>query len=303
MIILNTKRALSNLYLFTASFIWGTAFVAQRVGMDDVGPFTFCASRYFIGSVVIFIVAVLSDMRSGMSLAGAEMAAEWRSSLKGGLACGIALFLASSMQQVGMQYTGAGKAGFITTLYIVFVPIIGLLMGKRSGLLKWLAVVMSLCGLYLLSVKDGFTIELGDAILIVSSLFWSAHILSCNHFTKDGDPLKLSCIQFAVPCVMSLIAMSISESPTAESLRGAMWPIFYVGFISTGIAFTCQMAGQKYADPVNASLIMSLESIFAVLAGYFLLQETFTMREIVGCVLMFVAVVISQLPQKNEAYL
>lgn len=295
---MNIKRAAADLLLLLTAFIWGTAFVAQRLGMDSVGPLTFCTSRYFIGGAIVFVVVILSDMRRGMAFASEESLMEWRGALKGGFACGLAMFLGSSAQQIGLLYTGVGKAGFITTLYVVFVPLLGLLLKKHVRPVEWAAVVVSLVGLYLLSVKAGLTIESGDAILLVGSVFWSAHIICCSYFTQTADPLKLSCIQFTVSCLMSFAAMLVFESPTAAALRGAMWPILYVGCLSTGVAFTCQMAGQKYANPVSASLIMSLESIFAALAGYAVLGELLTAREIMGCTLMFAAVLISQLPQR-----
>lgn len=291
MFTLNKIKALSNFMLLLAAFIWGTAFAAQILGMEHIGPFTFASFRYFVGTLTLVPVILFSG--------GGEKIFT-RDTLKYGVVCGLVLFAGTSLQQVGLQYTQAGKAGFITTLYVVCVPIFGLFLGKSVRRVEWLAVALSVTGLYLLSVKEGFSIERGDTFVIVGALFWSAHIMCCDSFTKTLDPLKLSCIQFFTSFVLSTVVMFLFEEPSLTSVRSSWLPIAYVGVLSTGVAFTLQMVGQKHSEPVTASLILSTESIFAALGGYFVLHEVLTTKELFGCVLMFAAVIIAQLPMRRN---
>jgi drug/metabolite transporter (DMT)-like permease len=211
------------------------------------------------------------------------------------------LFIASSLQQIGLQYTQAGKAGFITSMYIVLIPIYRLFFGKRTNVRAWFAIAMSVIGLYLLSVKEAsFMMQKGDFLVFAGAFFWAGQILCCDIFTVNSDPLKLSCIQFASTALMSIVAMLLFETPSVAAVTKSILPLTYVGLFSTAIAFTLQMVGQKGNDPVNASLIFCLESIFAVLSGYFVLREVLTLREIIGCAILFFAIVTVQLPDKNK---
>lgn len=303
---MKNKLFLHNLMLLLAAFIWGTAFVAQIMGMTYIGPFTFAAVRYVIGTLSIFIFTCLVDaLKKDSSPSNhngkfQKTCGEWKDSLLGGSICGCMLFIASSLQQTGLQYTQAGKAGFITSMYIVLIPIYRLFGGKRTNARAWFAIFMSVIGLYLLSVKSSyFTMQKGDFLVFAGAFFWAGQILCCDIFTVNSDPLKLSCIQFASTALMSIAAMLLFETPSMSAIIKSIYPLTYVGLFSTAIAFTLQMVGQKGNDPVNASLIFCLESIFAVLSGYLILKEILTMREIIGCAILFLAIVTVQLPDRN----
>lgn len=292
--------------LLIAAFIWGTAFVAQIMGMTYIGPFTFAAVRYVMGASATFVFTCAVDIfrKTPDGYTNTKLknsCQEWKDSLFGGSVCGCMLFIASSLQQIGLQYTQAGKAGFITSMYIVLIPIYRLFFGKRTNVRAWFAIAMSVIGLYLLSVKEAsFMMQKGDFLVFAGAFFWAGQILCCDIFTVNSDPLKLSCIQFASTALMSIVAMLLFETPSVAAVTKSILPLTYVGLFSTAIAFTLQMVGQKGNDPVNASLIFCLESIFAVLSGYFVLREVLTLREIIGCAILFFAIVTVQLPDKNK---
>jgi len=285
----DNKKLVSSLMLLTAAFIWGTAFVAQSIGMENVGPWTFHFSRYLVAAIVLLPISILTDKKGSYTATGKDY-------LKGGMCCGLVLGCASITQQLGMQYTTAGKAGFITTLYVILVPILRFLTGKKIRKRVWACALTGIAGLYLISVKEGFTIGRGDTLVMVCALIFALHILVVDHFTeKKINIVKLSNIQSVFACLIGLTGMLIFETPTIADIRAAAFPIFYAGALSGGIAYTLQAMGQKNTDPTVASLLMSLESVFSVLAGWIILSEVMTLKEISGCILVFIAVIAAQL--------
>ena len=286
--------------LILTAFIWGTAFVAQSVGMDFLEPFTFNGVRSLIGGIVllpcIFLIRRI-NARSGE----AEKAEGTRKDLVlGGILCGLLLFAASSLQQIGIVYTTAGKAGFITAFYIVIVPVLGIFLHKRIGWKVWAAVVMALAGLYFLCMTEELTVGKGDLYLFLCALIFSVHILVIDHFSPRVDGVKMSCIQFFTCGIVSLIPMFAWETPGVDNLLAGWMPLLYAGVLSCGVAYTLQVVGQKNVNPAVASLILSLESCFSVLAGWLILGEKLTMREFAGCVLMFAAIILAQLPESKK---
>lgn len=280
---------MSVLLLLLTATIWGSAFVAQSVGMEHVGPFTFTFSRSIIGGIVLLpCILFLGKWKKGFATK-----IEWI----GGICCGIALCFASNFQQVGMQYTTVGKAGFITALYVVLVPIFGIFMKKRVSLLIWGCVAVSVAGLYLLCIPEGaFALAFGDLLVLLCAVLFSVHILVIDHFSPKGDGVVISCIQFFTCGIFSGIPMLFFENPSIGNMLDAKWAILYAGVLSSGVAYTLQVVAQKNVNPTVASLIMCLESVVAVLAGWIILGQGMSSREIWGCVLMFAAIVVAQLP-------
>ena len=285
--------------LILTAFIWGTAFVAQSVGMDCLGPFTFNGVRSLIGGVAlipcIWILQKLNDKSDPVTEERNR-----KDLLIGGISCGVLLFAASSLQQVGIQYTTAGKAGFITAFYIVFVPVLGIFLGKKTGWKVWTAVILALAGLYFLCITEKFTIGKGDIFLFACALVFSLHILVIDYFSPKVEGVKMSCIQFLVCGIISLPFMFLLEIPKMGAIVDAAWPLLYAGVLSCGVAYTLQIIGQKNVNPAIASLILSLESCFSVLAGWVILGEKLSVRESIGCILMFAAIILAQLPDKKD---
>ena len=284
------KKQLGNsLLLLLTATIWGSAFVAQSVGMEHVGPFTFTFSRSIIGGIVLLpCILLLGKWKKGFATK-----VEWI----GGICCGIALCVASNFQQVGMQYTTVGKAGFITALYVVLVPIFGIFIKKRVSLLIWGCVAVAVAGLYLLCMPAGaFVLAFGDLLVLLCAILFSVHILVIDHFSPKGDGVVVSCIQFFTCGILSGIPMLFYENPSVGSILDAKWSILYAGVLSSGVAYTLQVVAQKNVNPTVASLILSLESVVAVLSGWILLGQGMSSREIWGCVLMFAAIIVAQLP-------
>ncbi len=286
------------LLLALTAFIWGTAFVAQSVGMEYIGPFTFNGVRSIIGAITL-VPCILIQKKSGKKII--EEGSRRKELIVGGLLCGALLFVASSLQQIGIKYTSAGKAGFITSCYIVIVPVIGIFMKKASGWKIWAAVVLALAGLYCLCITDGFTIGRGDILIFLCAMAFSAHILVIDYFSPRVNGIILSCIQFLVCGVASLPCMFVFEIPDMAAIISAWMPILYAGVLSCGVAYTLQIIGQRNVNPTIASLILSLESCFSVLAGWVILHEKLSMKESLGCVLMFAAIILAQLPNKKES--
>ena len=290
-----------NILLVITAVIWGAAFVAQSVSMDHIGAFTFQGVRSLIGSAVLVpVILALTSVKKKkgeyVKPGKKEKAQLW----KAGIICGIILTVAANLQQAGIQYTTAGKAGFITALYIVVVPILGLFMKKKVSLRIWMCVIMAMLGLYLLSMTEGFRLSMGDTLVLLCAIAFSFHIVVVDHYASIVDGVKLSCIQFLVCGVISSILMFIFEEPQIDGLMKAAVPILYAGVLSCGVAYTLQIVGQKYTRPTVASLLMSLESVFAVLAGMIILREIPTAREAIGCIVMFAAIIITQLPEKTK---
>lgn len=286
--------------------IWGVAFVAQSEGMDHVGGFTFNCVRSLIGGAVllpcIFLMRALRAKESGPGIqpeAGDRVETSGtRTLFTGGICCGIILCVASNLQQQGIKYTTVGKAGFITALYIVLVPLLGLFFHRKVGKLVGAGVLFAISGLYFLCIDEHFTIGTGDFLVFLCALVFSVHILTVDHFAPLVDCVAMSCIQFFTCGVLSAIPMLLFEQVSWEGLRGAALPILYAGVMSCGVAYTLQVIGQKNMNPTVASMIMSLESVVSVLAGLVLLEQRLSKREILGCVLMFIAVVLAQLPDE-----
>ncbi|MBQ7703025.1 MAG: DMT family transporter [Firmicutes bacterium] len=290
-----SNKMKANMLLLIAAFIWGTAFVAQKEG-GQIGAFTFNGIRTFIGGLVLVPLVLRNHKDKTQPLVN-------KTELIGGLVCGFLLFVAASLQQFGLAYTTAGKAAFITTLYVVFCPILYLILfKKKTRPIVWLCVVLDVIGLYLLCMTDAsFKIQLGDTLVILCAIAFAGQMNAVDYYVERIDGLKLSCIQFLFSGLLGMICMVIFESPVSMSnIMTAWFPILYAGVISCGIAYTFQVLGQREADPAIAALILCLESVFGVLAGVVLLHETMTMREILGCIIMFAAVVISNLPEKKK---
>ncbi|MDY5986828.1 MAG: DMT family transporter [Lachnoclostridium sp.] len=290
---MKTKNAL---ILFLTAFIWGTAFVAQSVGMDYMGPFGFNGIRSVIGGIALLPCIFLLD-KLGLSSKGTGSRKDL---ITGGIACGVLLFAASSLQQIGIQYTSAGKAGFITAFYIVLVPVFGIFLKKKIGWKVWVAVVMALAGLYFLCITESFSIGKGDVYIFFCALLFTLHILTIDYFAPKVDGVKMSCIQFFMAGILSVPPMLIFENNSFSGIMASWIPLLYAGVLSCGVAYTLQIIGQKNMNPAVASLILSLESCISVLAGWAILGEQLSSRELFGCVLMFGAIILAQIPDKAQ---
>lgn len=286
--------------LILTAFIWGTAFVAQSVGMDYLGPFTFNGVRSFIGGAALLPCIFLLERFNERNSSAAPVKGSRKDLIAGGTLCGLLLFAASSLQQLGIQYTTAGKAGFITAFYIVIVPVLGIFLRKKTGIKVWTAVLIALTGLYFLCITETFTIGKGDVLLFFGALIFSVHILVIDYYSPRVEGVKMACIQFFVCGAASLVPMFALETPKAADMAEGWLPLLYAGVLSCGVAYTLQIIGQKNVNPAIASLILSLESCFSVLAGWIILGETLSVRESVGCVLMFAAIILAQLPDKKK---
>ena len=289
-------RLKNGLMLFLTAFIWGTAFVAQSVGMDYLGPFTFNGVRSLIGGIALLpCIWILQKVNGKPEGTGSR-----KDLITGGILCGILLFAASSLQQIGIQYTTAGKAGFITAFYIVIVPALGIFLHKKIGWKIWMAVVLAIVGLYFLCITESFSIDRGDILVFLCALVFAVHILVIDYFAPKVDGVKMSCMQFFICGILSIPFMFTIEKPTLTAVTDAWMPILYAGVLSCGVAYTLQILGQKNVNPAVASLILSLESCFSVLAGWIVLGERLSVRESVGCVCMFAAIILAQLPEKKN---
>ncbi len=303
---MNTKKIRNSCLLVLTALIWGVAFVAQSTGGDAIGPYMFNGIRSMIGGLVLIPVIVVLD-RLHLTQRKPVTREDKRRLLIGGTACGIALCLATNVQQVGI-YLGAssGKAGFLTACYILLVPILGIFLKKKCGWNIWVGVVITLAGLYLLCMKDSFSLEFCDVLILSCALCFSVQILLVDHFSPLVDGVRLSCIQFLVCGIITAVPALIFDLPRTGAEFGAWleifasmdaWiPILYAGIMSCGVAYTLQIVGQDGLNPTVASLLMSLESVFAALAGWLILGETMGGREIAGCGLIFAAIVLAQVP-------
>lgn len=286
------KTLRGNLLLIVAAIIWGSAFVAQSEGMAYVGPFSFGAVRYIIGGVVLIPFACFFSRNDENK--------DVRGTIFGGIMCGLALFAASTLQQIGIQYTTVAKSGFLTAMYIVLVPILRIVLGKRPTLRVWLCILISAVGVYFLCAMDGFSINIGDGLMILSALMFSVHICVIDHFVQKHSGVWLACIQFIVVGLISAPFMFIFEAPNVADICNAWVEILYTAVFSSGIAYTFQILGQRDTNPVVASLIMSTESLFAALSGWVILGQAMTARELFGSLLMISAIVFAQLPEKQK---
>lgn len=285
----------ANLMLLLAALIWGTTFVAQSEAMSFVQPFTFNFARNIVGCAVLLPCIRITDAvrrKNGEQSMHSDKKTLWRA----GFLCGLALFAASSLQQTGIAYSTVGKAGFITTLYIVLVPLLGLFRGSRLRPIGWMGVALASIGLNMLCVGEGFTVAYGDILLLGCALCYAVHILVVDKYSPYADGVRMSCIQFFVTAVLSGVCMFIFEQPDINAVLNCTIPILYSGGLSCGVAFTLQILAQKDISPAAAAITMSLESVIAALSGWIILGETLSFTEITGCVLMFAAVILVQLP-------
>lgn len=309
-----THKLRNTFFLFLTAMIWGAAFVAQSVSMDYIGPFTFICLRSVIGGLFLIpVIIVLDGIRKKSQNESADVVnsenilhieteekqrLSWKNKqlIEGGIVCGIFLFFANCFQQTGIQYTTVGKAGFITTFYIIIVPLIGLFFKKYCGILTWIGVVIALAGLYFLCITQKLTIQRGDALILCCSVLYAGQILAIDHYNPFVDGVKMSCIQFLTGGILGAVFMLLFENPSIAMILSAAGPILYTGIMSTGVGYTLQIVGQKGLNPTVAALILSLESVFSALSGYLFLHQVLTTRELIGCALMLIAIVLAQLP-------
>lgn len=289
-----------------AAFIWGTAFVAQDLCADSIGTFAFNATRYFIAVLALLVVILISDKlkKNKPTLTAQEKKAGSKQLWLGGLCCGAALAIASNFQQAGLVAgTDAGKAGFITALYVVLVPVFGLFFKRKVSLPTWIAVVLSVVALYLLCIKGDFSLAPGDLLVLVCAVCFAVHILVIDHFTAYCDGVKLSCLQFLFAGIISTICMFIFEDVDFAAILSCALPLLYVGIFSCGVGYTLQILAQKDSNPTVVTILLSLESVFAVIAGAIILKQQMTVREYIGCAIMFAAVILAQIqfPTRQKA--
>lgn len=291
------KQILGNIALFLTALIWGLSFVAQRAGMEYVGPFTFNVVRSFIGGLSLLPLIFIPKLLCEDTRTPRKRQVQHIRLAQAGILCGIALFTAMTIQQYCMIYVPAGKAGFITALYIVYVPVISMLFLKQKlSRNAKISVFLAVIGLYLLCFKqDCGCFSFYDVLLLIAAFFYGVHILVVNHFSEKVHAVKASCLQFFVVGLLSLPLMLVFENVTWTSIFDCRIPLLYAGVLTCGVAYTLQIVGQKYTVPVIASLILCLESVFAVLGGAIILHETMTLKEIFGCVLMIIAVILAEL--------
>lgn len=303
------KKSLRNsLLLLLTAVIWGSAFVAQSTGMEHVGAFTFNASRSFIAVLVLLpYLLIMSRIRRKLGFQPVDAKGKTisardyrRNSVLGGILCGILLCAATNFQQFGIIYTTVGKAGFITALYVVLVPILGLFLRRKTTLLIWISVGLSVIGLYLLCMTGSISLQLGDSLVLICALIFSFHIMTIDYFTVKADGVLISCIQFLVSGIISAILMLIFEEPSWSAILSAGGSILYTGVLSSGVAYTLQIVGQRDVNPTVASLILCLESVVSALAGWIILGERLNSRELSGCLLMFSAIILAQLPMPKK---
>lgn len=296
---MSKKSIKGPLMLLMAAAIWGFAFVAQSTAMNKVGPFTFLAVRSLLGALVLVPIIIIKDNFIKNKAVTTEHKGISKL-LAGGILCGIALAAASCFQQLGICYTTASKSGFITAMYILIVPIMGFFFKKKVSLKLWFCVLLAVVGMYLLCVKEGLHINIGDVLTFICAIFFAVQIMIVDYYSPRVDGVKLSCIQFLVTAIISGNLMFIFEKPSVTDIMSAWLPIVYAGVCSSGIAFTLQILGQKYTEPTVASLIMSFESVFATIGGVLILKEIPGVREWIGIGLMFVAIMVSQIPKKDN---
>lgn len=291
-----------NLLLLLAAFIWGSTFVAQKAGMDLIGPLTFNGIRCLIGGLVLIPVCLLIARNDPIPDDATEedKKAYKKTLLIGGLCCGIVVFAACTLQQIGIVYTTAGKSGFITVLYVVLTPVFGLFLKHKVRPITWLCVLMALTGLYLLCFTPGEPLNIGDIITFLSAICYTIHILVIDYFSPKVNGVKMSCIQFLVCGLISMPLAFIFEEIVWSNVFNCWLPILYAGVLSCGVAYTLQIVAQKDTSPVAACIMMSMESVFAVVCASLVLQEMMSTKELIGCIIMFIAVVVVQMPSKEE---
>jgi drug/metabolite transporter (DMT)-like permease len=299
---MQTRTIKNDVLLLIAAFIWGTTFVAQRKGMDHIGPLTYNAFRFALGGIVLLPVIFCFRLPA---LTTSEGSGKRLFIIGGGLA-GLALFAGATLQQMGLVYTTAGKAGFITGLYVVIVPVIGIFLGHRIGFSLWTGAALAAAGLYFLSVTKTFSVDQGDMLVLLSAFFWAVHLLLIGHFARRANPFCIACVQFFVCSLLSFFGAGLTEKIVLQAVCRAAIPILYGGILSAGIAYSLQVISQRTCPPAHAAIILSLETVFAALAGWVVLGETLRPRNILGCALMLSGMLVVQLvplikKQKQQA--
>ena len=277
--------------LLLTAIIWGLAFVAQRAGMESIGPFAFNGLRFILGSISLLPLFYFFKQKPKQDNATAQP----KQTIKGGIISGVVLFIAASLQQVGMVYTTASNGGFITSLYVIIVPVLGLFIGQKVNKQTWGGAAMAVAGLYLLSVQDGFSINPGDLFVFASAFFWAAHLIIIGHYSTKTDVLRLAAMQFAVTGVLSMVVSIIIETTTMSQVIEAGIPILYGGLMSVGVAYTLQIIGQRKALPSHAAIILSLEALFAAIGGWILLSEKLNLQQQLGGMLMLTGLILAQI--------
>ncbi|BEP28540.1 DMT family transporter [Helicovermis profundi] len=291
---MNKNRIKGNILLFITSIIWGLAFVAQRLGGEVIGAYSFNGIRFFLGALSLIPLIIYFDKKNNnLAFSGIKKI------IPSGILLGFILFIASALQQIGIMYTSVGNTAFITGLYIVLVPLIGILFRHKATKQTWISSVIAMIGLYFLSISKGFSINYGDLLELIGAFFWATHILSIDYFVKKYDALKLSMIQFFSCSIFSAVSAILFENTTTTMIYNAFIPILYGGLMSVGVAYTLQVVGQKYAKPSHAALILSLETVFGAIGAAIILSEKLTTRGYFGASLMFVGMIFSQIKLKN----
>ena len=297
-----SKKVVGVLELLLTAFIWGIAFVAQSVGMKYIGPFTFNCIRFFIGGIILIPVIILLKNRNKEEIKTQSIQTleeKKKYTVWGGILCGILLCSASTFQQMGICRTSVGKAGFITALYIIIVPLLGIFLHKGITLLLGISTIIAMLGFYLLCISGQIKINSGDILVLICAFIFSLHILVIDYFSPKGNGVAVSCIQFFVSALISGIFMFLFEKPVMTQILSAYVPILYAGVLSCGVAYTLQIIGQQKMEPTVASLILSLESVFSALAGWIILKQGLSLKELIGCMFVFIAVILAQLPHRN----
>lgn len=299
---MKSQKLKGNLILLLISFIWGTSFIAQSKGVEEISAFAFNGIRSILGATVLLPVIAFFHFYNKKHKKAVEE--NTKALLIGGTICGVFLCAASTLQTAGMIYTSPGKSGFITALYMVIIPIIGLFTHKKPGIIIWISAAIAVMGLYLMCINSDITINKGDVLTLICAFLFAGHILAVDHFAPKVDGVKLACLQFFVCGIINIICMFLFEAPELKPILNCWVSIGYSGIMSCGVAYTLQIIGQKYTDPASASILMSLESVFATLAtvvlvacGWDLTGGALTVREIFGCVMMFAAIILVQLPE------
>lgn len=289
------KQIKANACLLATAIIWGLGIVIQKDGMGSIGPFLYSALRMLIGSITLCVMFLVNDKIHG-KVSVDKTSQPDKTLYIGGIVTGILMFFAANLQQIGLVYTNAGKTAFITALYMLLVPIIGILLKHKTNINNWIGAVIGAVGLYFLCVTTQFTVATGDVIVFIGSFCWAAHILAVNHFAPKVDVIRLMCIQFIVSGIMSLAAAVFTEEIILTDILSCVPGLLYTGIVSTALASALQGIGQKYAHPTTASILLSTESLFATICGFIFLNEVMNGRELIGCILMLLAVILSQLP-------
>lgn len=295
------KKIRNIILLFLTALIWGMAFVAQSVSMDYIQPLTFICIRFFIGGLFLLPFIFIMDKKKNEDMRQIDKTeANKKTLLIGGIICGIFLFGGSFFQQVGIQYTTVGKAGFLTAFYIIIVPLLGLFLKKKCPPLTWCGVAISLVGLYFLCMTESLILQKGDALVFIGAFMFAGQIMAIDYYNPMVDGVRLSCIQFFTAGIIGFVGMLLFEQPQLSAILGAAGPILYTGIMSSGVGYTLQIIGQKGIHPAVAALILSLESVFSALSGFLFLHQGMSGRELLGCGLMFLAIILAQMPDFRE---